>query len=95
MGKTNAVWNYWNNTAHTKPEAPTLATRLGLHLPEGLAHGIESGLMYPMRRLIISGEDTPEKKAILLRPSWEAGTVQLHKQTRLDVLMCPDLLVTS
>lgn len=45
--------------------------------------------MYPMRRLIISGEDTPEKKAILFGPSWEAGTVQLHKQTRLEVLMCP------
>lgn len=89
MGETGAVWSYWNETAHKKPAARALATRLGLHLPERLAPGIESGLMYPMRRLIISGEDTPENKAILFGPSWEAGTAQLHKQTRLEVLMCP------
>lgn len=67
MGETGAVLSYWNDTAHKKSDTRALAARLGLQLPDGLAPGIESGLMYPMRRLIIAGEDTPEKQSSSVR----------------------------
>lgn len=47
--------------------------------------------MVPLRRLITSGGDTPENKALLFGPSWEAGTARLHKEIRLQVLTCPPL----
>ena len=37
---------YWNNVARTKPEAQTLATRLGLDFPTDLQDTPKSGLMY-------------------------------------------------
>jgi hypothetical protein len=38
-------FSYWVNTAHTKPEAVTLATRLNIDLPRGEMRGFKAGLM--------------------------------------------------
>ena len=83
---------YWNHDAHTDAEACVLAERLGLHIPSGTLHekdAYRSLLCYPLRRLIISGEDTPANKALLLGPTWEADTADLHQIYRLEVLRCP------
>ncbi len=39
---------YWNNAAHTKPEAQQLAAELALEIPAGgqSTTGLKSGLMY-------------------------------------------------
>ena len=65
MTEMSGAWQYWNHEAHTKPEACALATRLGLEIPQGRAYA----MTYPMRRLIVTGEDTPENKAILFGPT--------------------------
>ena len=36
---------YWNNIASTKPEAQSLATRLGLDFPINQLDGFKSGLV--------------------------------------------------
>lgn len=41
-----APFNYWVNTAHTKPEAVALASRLNLEFPRGSMHGFKAGLLY-------------------------------------------------
>lgn len=81
-----AAYAYWRQ-AHSKPEAQTLASRLNLDLPRGTVYGLIDGMMYPMRRLIIAGEDTPANMAILFGPTWKADTAEIHRQTRLEVLL--------
>jgi hypothetical protein len=92
MALENGSWGYWLNTVHTKPEARELAARLQLHMPRGEMHGFKAGLVYPMRRLIISGEDTPANMATLFGPTWANetnGVKKIHHDTRIEVLLCP------
>ncbi|MCJ1465210.1 hypothetical protein MMC07_003826 [Pseudocyphellaria aurata] len=81
-------FRYWNNVAPTKPEAQALAARLGLEFPTSY-FGFKAGLLYPVRRLIVTGEDTPANLEILLGPLWENEDRSLIKKTRIDVLLCP------
>ncbi|MCJ1424112.1 hypothetical protein MMC29_001999, partial [Sticta canariensis] len=43
---------------------------------------------YPIRRLIITGEDTPVNLALLFGPLWEKESAAVRK-TRIEVLLCP------
>ncbi|CAL8576096.1 hypothetical protein XPA_001987 [Xanthoria parietina] len=82
---------YWNNAAHTKPEAQQLAAELALEIPAGgqLTTGLKSGLMYPIRRLIITGKDTPANYTALLGPLWESKAADTIQRVRIEVLLCP------
>lgn len=82
------AFQYWTQTAHTKPEAQALAARLGLEILQGTMRRSQSGLMYPLRRLVISLEDTSAKMAVLLGPNWQTAA-DSHKQCRMYVLMSP------
>lgn len=44
---------------------------------------------YPVRRLIITGEDNPTNFPILLGPLWESKAIGIIKETRKEVLLCP------
>ncbi|KAI4178876.1 MAG: hypothetical protein L6R41_008168 [Letrouitia leprolyta] len=81
------VFEYWIQSAHQSPAAVDLAQRLGLDLPTPETQGFKCGLMYPMRRLVITGEDTPENRAIFFGPDWEAETKDLHQDCRVEVLL--------
>ncbi|KAL8938864.1 MAG: hypothetical protein Q9216_003667 [Gyalolechia sp. 2 TL-2023] len=81
------VFEHWVESAHKSPAAIDLAKRLGLDLPTPETEGIKSGLMYPMRRLVITGEDTPENQEIFFGPDWEAETKELHQDCRVEVLL--------
>lgn len=48
--KNKDPFYYWNYVAITKPEAQTLASRLGLDFPAGLQDAPKSGLMYDKLR---------------------------------------------
>lgn len=53
--------------------------------------GYKSGLKYPMRRLVISGEDKPANFAILFGPNSEQGELvkQCHEEERITMLLIP------
>ncbi|MCJ1465209.1 hypothetical protein MMC07_003825 [Pseudocyphellaria aurata] len=80
-------FHYWNNVAPTKPDAQALATRLDLDFPSSY-YGFKAGLEYPVRRLIITGEDTQANYALLLGPLWE-NEGDIIKRTRIAVLLSP------
>lgn len=84
------AFEYWTHIAYKKPEARALATRLGLDVPQGTMQGYKCGLIYPMRRLVISGEDSSANMAILFGSSWESVD-EMHKECRKQVLMAPPL----
>lgn len=44
---------------------------------------------YPIRRLVVTGEDTPANLALLLGPLWEIKQGAVVKKTRMEVLLCP------
>jgi hypothetical protein len=44
---------------------------------------------YPIRRLVVTGEDNPTNFAILFGPQWEIGMADLWGKTRIEVLLCP------
>lgn len=81
------VFEYWVQSAHQSPAAVDLAKRLGLDLPTAETEGFKSGLMYPMRRLVITGEDTPKNKELFFGPNWETETKDLHQDCRIEVLL--------
>ena len=72
------AFHYWTQTAHTKAEAQALAATIGREIPQG-TNEFYSGLMYRLRRLFVSGQDTPANMAPLLGPSWQEGA-DIHKQ---------------
>ncbi|KAF4635192.1 hypothetical protein G7Y89_g2901 [Cudoniella acicularis] len=85
-GPSVSPLDYWNNTAHTSPEARALASSINLTLPQNGVN--ESGLMMPMRRLIIAGKDTPENLQLLLGPKWKEEQ-SIYEEYRLEVLLQP------
>lgn len=89
---------YWTAVAHSQPAAQALAERLGLSLiqPDAGTVGMKSGLIYPIRRLVVTGEDTPENMEILLGPEWE-GCRRVWDECRMTVLATqgPDALPDS
>lgn len=79
---------YWNTTAYSQPAAQALAERLSLSLvrPEsGSSPGMQGGLIYPIRRLVVTGEDTSVNMEILLGPEWE-GCRKVWEECRMTVL---------
>jgi hypothetical protein len=44
---------------------------------------------YPIRRLVITGKDTPENITILLGPNDKDSISRIHKDIRLEVLLRP------
>ncbi|KAL8656038.1 MAG: hypothetical protein Q9210_000526 [Variospora velana] len=84
-------FHYWNRIAPTKPGAQALAAELGLNTPAA-GHsmtGFKSGILYPIRRLLITGTDTPANYTTLLGPLWNIKAADAIKQTRVEVLLCP------
>ncbi|KAI4150658.1 MAG: hypothetical protein LQ341_001059, partial [Variospora aurantia] len=89
--RTRDPFYYWNRIAPTKPGAQALAAELGLDTPAA-GHsrtGFKSGILYPIRRLIITGADTPANYTTLLGPLWNIKAADTIKQTRIEVLLCP------
>lgn len=61
------------------PDHPSLATNLLI---------ADIG-RYPIRRLIVTGEDNPDNLTTVLGPVREPVGSKLVKETRIDVLLCP------
>jgi len=85
-----AAMIYWNETAHTIPEARVLAVQIGLDIPQGIfchyADAPKRLLGYPTRQLVISREDTPSNMNLLLGPTWEVDAAGVHQIWRNAVL---------
>ncbi|KAG8526558.1 uncharacterized protein KY384_008759 [Bacidia gigantensis] len=80
---------YWNYKASTIPEAQALASDLGLRFPVRPLYGIESATVYPIRRLIITNEASPESYELLLGPLWMSKASHTIQKTRMEVLLYP------
>ena len=91
----NPSFTYWTQKTHTDPSARALASRLNLDLPQGKSNGFKCGLMYPMRRLILTGEDNSENKRLLFGPTWEGNTKAIHHICRIDILLESTLVANS
>ncbi|KAL8974955.1 MAG: hypothetical protein Q9197_000796 [Variospora fuerteventurae] len=89
--RTRDPFYYWNRIAPIKPGAQALAAELGLDTPAAgdSTTGLKSGILYPIRRLIITGTDTPANYTTLLGPLWNIKAADAIKQTRIGVLLCP------
>ena len=97
--------SYWNNVAGTKPDAVELATRLGLEFSTAgqwlqiwlgarilLLCQIEyliSSYRCPVRRLIVTGSDSPDNLALLIGPLWESNAADIFKEARIELLLVP------
>ncbi|MCJ1245313.1 hypothetical protein MMC30_002517 [Trapelia coarctata] len=94
-----SAFDYWRTTAFSSPLARALASQLNLDLfdPSTTRYSIygldgpcfKGGLMYPVRRLVVTGQDTPENMVILFGPKWEADVKQIWKHCRMEVFSPP------
>ncbi|ORY56421.1 uncharacterized protein BCR38DRAFT_414572 [Pseudomassariella vexata] len=76
--------HHWVYEAHLNEEARALAESLNLNLPQGSPGGLESSLLYPLRRLIVTGQDTLGNMQLL----FGVTTVpDLHAEAREIVLV--------
>jgi len=80
----HAVMQFWLHQAHKNADARALADSLGLELPRGDPYGFKAGLKYPIRRLVLTGNDTPENFRILFGVD---NVPRIHAETRKEVLM--------
>lgn len=78
------AWHYWNTVAPTNAEAQALAKSIGLSFPTG-RHNITQGIGYPLRRLVVTGQDALENIRLLLGPQWADD--EGWDNTRIQVLM--------
>jgi hypothetical protein len=78
--------DYWNRIAPTIPAARSLASRLHIDIPNPDTIGIKTTLMYPVRRLVIAGQDTPSNLRLLLGPTWEEDAKHIWESSRLQAL---------
>ncbi|KAK5112799.1 hypothetical protein LTR85_011133 [Meristemomyces frigidus] len=71
----------------TGPRALTLAKAVNLTLPTG--DGTSEGTMKPIRRLVVTGKDTPENLQLFFGPNWEYTIKASHEEARIEVLLDP------
>ncbi|KAK4217575.1 hypothetical protein QBC37DRAFT_277104 [Rhypophila decipiens] len=76
--------NFWRHEAYKGAEARDLAESIGLDLPTGILHDFKSGIKYPMRRLVVTGKDTPDNLRLLFGVE---EIPAIHAETRKEVLM--------
>ena len=84
--KVSSAWDHWNYTAASHPEAQALARRVKLEFPDREDFNLHRPLTYPLRRLVTTGEDTPENFRLLLGPNWEAAIKDDWKKYRIWLL---------
>ncbi|KAK4135801.1 hypothetical protein BT67DRAFT_433216 [Trichocladium antarcticum] len=75
---------YYNTNAPADPAAQALMRSLRLE-----SHPARSGLALPLRRLVITGQDTPEIMRLLFGPQWEKQMKKDHQETRMECLLDP------
>ncbi|KAL1961753.1 hypothetical protein VTN77DRAFT_1079 [Rasamsonia byssochlamydoides] len=81
------AFTYYNEVAHTVPEAQALAESVNLTLPAG-GRSLD-GILKPIRRLIITGRDTPQNIALFLGPNWKGTAAKTYEENRLGILLDP------
>ncbi|KAK2050621.1 hypothetical protein LZ31DRAFT_547905 [Colletotrichum somersetense] len=76
-------YTYYNQIARKSPDAQKLlrALRLDPASPEGTAK--------PLRRLVITGQDSPENMKLLFGPSSLVNMKEEHENARIEVLLDP------
>jgi hypothetical protein len=74
---------YYNSQAHKVPAAKALATSINLSLPPR-----RGGLSIPIRRLVLTGKDTPENLELLLGPIWKSQE-KYWGEARIEILLDP------
>ncbi|KAK8009102.1 hypothetical protein PG991_011653 [Apiospora marii] len=79
---------YWVYEAHKREEACDLARQLNLGLPSGSPGGNECDIMYPLHRLVITGQDTTPNLRLLFGPAADSSSLtEPHARARQTVLL--------
>ncbi|KAK1655031.1 hypothetical protein BDP81DRAFT_308743 [Colletotrichum phormii] len=78
---SEVAYNYYNNVARKSPEGQALMR--SLHLDPISTH---KGLSLPLRRLVITGKDTPENMQVLFGPTFLSQKNE-HERIRLEILL--------
>ncbi|KAF6819447.1 hypothetical protein CPLU01_13039 [Colletotrichum plurivorum] len=82
-----AAHTHYNEVAHTSPEGQALITSLGLDYPP--VRTKTEDLNKALRRLVLSGQDTPDKLKLLFGPEWRASQGKEHEDARMEILLDP------
>ncbi|RYP70732.1 hypothetical protein DL771_005227 [Monosporascus sp. 5C6A] len=78
---------YYQKIAPYDPKAKSLASDIGLALPG--PNDEFPGFAMLMRRLVVTGRDTPENLSLLFGQNKAGQLDECHKDTRLEVLLRP------
>ncbi|KAI6082766.1 hypothetical protein F4821DRAFT_206245 [Hypoxylon rubiginosum] len=76
---------YHPKVAAHDPQARAIAREIGITLP--ISNSEFRGLNFPMRRLVVTGKDTPENLSLFF--GQHNSVQEVHKNVRLEVLLRP------
>lgn len=82
-----AAEHYWNYFADLTQPAWQLTRRISLQFPFANPLVWARNIMYPMRRLVVMGEDSPENFVILFGPTWQRDIGMAHLLCRLLLIL--------
>lgn len=82
--------HYWNYSAHLTQSAWKLTSKIGIQFPCQHPSVYVRSIIYPMRRLVMTGEETAENLAILFGPTWQTDTSMVYRVCRLLFMMDPE-----
>lgn len=80
------AYTYYNTNASADPGAHALMRSLNLE-----PRPPRSGIGLPLRRLVITGQDTPKNMQLLFGPQWERHIKKEHEAARIECLLDPPL----
>ena len=85
------AFRYWTEEAHKDPRAIELARRHGILIPPDTDHEYQWDPLYPMRRLVLIGEDKWQNLAVFFGPTWHQDTQYYHWICRMSVFFPPEI----
>lgn len=87
----SGAFRYWTEEAHKDPRAMNLAKQLDLLIPPGIQYEYQWDPFYPMRRLVVTGNDSVENLALFFGPTWHQDTPYYHWICRMSLFFPPEI----
>lgn len=87
----SSAFRYWTEEAHKDTLAMSLARQLDIPVPPGIEHEYQWDPLYPMRRLVLTGEDEAQNLALFFGPTWHQATQYYHWICRMSLFFPPEI----
>ncbi len=87
----SGAFRYWIEETHKNPRAMSLAWQLDILIPPEIGYEYQRDPFYPMRRFVVTGQDTAENLALFFGPTWHQDIAYCHWICRMSLFFPPEI----